>query len=122
MRPPVRYQSQSVCGLIVSFPDRPKESVWLIPRWPEVEVCIKDYGFEVDLLVTADLLALTRVYLGRLDMLDAIKAGRVDLDGPLELRRAFLSWIGVSGFVRYGRPQPSGELQGAVRRRRGTSA
>jgi DNA-binding HxlR family transcriptional regulator len=95
------------------FPDRPKERVWLILKRPEVEVCIKDYGLDVDLLVTADLLALTKVYLGRLELLDAIKVGLVELDGPLALRRAFPSWIGVSAFARYGRPQPRSEMPGA---------
>jgi DNA-binding HxlR family transcriptional regulator len=81
-----------------------KERYWYVLKRPEVEVCLKDYGFEVDLFVMADLMALTKIHLGRLDLLDAIKEGAVELDGPLELRRAFPHWIGVNHFARYGRP------------------
>lgn len=81
-----------------------KNRFWLLLTRPEVDVCLKDPGIEVDLLVTADLMSMTRVYLGRLGIAEAIDQGLVELDGPPRLVRAFPSWIGVSSFARYGRP------------------
>ena len=88
------------------FRGLPKERYWHILKRPDVEVCLKDYGFEVDLFVVADLMALTKVHLGRLEMLHATKEGFIELEGPLPLRRAFPRWIGVNHFARYGRPLP----------------
>jgi hypothetical protein len=94
--------------VVVQFDFRglPKERYWYVLKRPEIEVCLKDYGFEVDVFVMADLMALTKVHLGRLSLLDVIKEGAVELDGPLELRRAFPHWIGVNHFAQYGRPLP----------------
>jgi DNA-binding HxlR family transcriptional regulator len=57
------------------FRGPPKELWWLILKRPEVDVCLKDPGYEVDLYVTADLMALTKVYLGRLRLEEAIERG-----------------------------------------------
>src|SRR4051794_36335342 len=87
-------------SLLVQIPDRrvviqfdsrglPHEWYRYILNRPNVEVCLRDYGFEVDLFVMADLMALTQVHLGRLHMLQALKDGLVEIHGPVELRRAF---------------------------------
>ncbi len=81
-----------------------KRTWWLLVRRPEVELCLKDPGFEVDLVVDADLRALTRVWLGDIRFEDARRAGLITLEGPRQLVQAFPSWLGLSVFARVERP------------------
>jgi DNA-binding HxlR family transcriptional regulator len=91
--------------------DHRKKHWWLILKRPEVELCIRDEGFEVDLMVTTDTLALTQVYLGRVPLAQAIAGGTVVVDGPRDLARGLVRWIGVSQYVRYGLP-PANSVAG----------
>ena len=86
----------------VDFRGRPKERWWLVLERPNVELCLEDHGFEPDLFVTADLRAMTEVYLGRRRLTQAMEAGLVEVDGPRPLVRAVPKWIGVSTFAHYG--------------------
>jgi Sterol carrier protein domain len=75
---------------------------------PEVDLCLSDPGFEVDVDVTTDVRAFTRVYLGYIRIADAVREGSVTLAGRSELRRAFGGWIGVTQFAtRAGTPAPA---------------
>jgi len=76
---------------------------------PESEVCIKNPGFDEDLVVTTDSVTLTDVHRGRLDFARATKSGRLAFSGPLDLARAFPTWGGLSrcANVRPARP-PNG--------------
>jgi hypothetical protein len=72
---------------------------WLVLEPSEVDVCLKDPGFPVDLTVAADLAALTGVWMGRLDYADAARRGAVRAEGPRALVRAFPGWLGLSTFA-----------------------
>lgn len=85
----------------VDFRGLPRERWWLVLERPNVELCLEDHGFEPDLFVTADLRAMTEVYLGRRRLSQAIETGLVDVHGPRSLVRAFPQWIGVSAFAHY---------------------
>jgi DNA-binding HxlR family transcriptional regulator len=57
------------------FADGRKKLWWLILNRPTVDLCLRDEGFEVDLVVKTNLMALTQVYLGRLPIRQAIREG-----------------------------------------------
>jgi DNA-binding HxlR family transcriptional regulator len=76
-----------------------QQSFWLILERPVVDLCVSDPGFEVDLTVNADVTELTRVYLGHISLIQAIREGSVELVGDGELRSGFHDWIGVSPFA-----------------------
>lgn len=63
------------------------------------EVCRRDPGFEVDLRVTADTLALHRIWIGRLTFADAFSEDLIEIDGPSDLVRAFPGWLALSVFA-----------------------
>lgn len=84
-----------------------KRTWWLVLKRPEVDLCLKDPGFGVDLIVSADLRALTRVWLGDIRLAEAVRAGLVAVDGRRELARAFPTWLRLSGFA--GVERPAGE-------------
>ncbi len=49
--------------------------------------------------VSADLHTLTRVWMGDLDLTDALRSGDLKLEGSTSLRLSFPDWIGLSLFA-----------------------
>jgi DNA-binding HxlR family transcriptional regulator len=72
---------------------------WLVLEQPEPSVCLKDLGFEVDLFVTADTVALHHVWMGRMTLADAMRQGLVEITGPRDLVRAFPDWLALNFFA-----------------------
>ncbi len=88
-----------------------RETIWLVLEPQEVSVCFHDPGLPVDLLITTDTLALHRVWMGRLSILDAIKKGHMVIDGPPHLARALPRWLALSSFASV---PPAGDSKGPV--------
>lgn len=80
---------------------------WLVFERPDVDVCPKDPGFSVDVVVEADVAALTKVWMGDLPLAAALRAGLVDLNGPRALVRALPEWLALSWFAGVERPRAS---------------
>jgi DNA-binding HxlR family transcriptional regulator len=76
-----------------------QQSFWLVLDKPEVELCLSDPGFEVGLIVRAEVSILTRVYLGHLSLVEALRNGSVELSGRHNLRNSFRYWLGISPFA-----------------------
>ncbi len=72
---------------------------WLILQRSEVDLCLKDPGFEVDLVVHADVAALTRVWMGDVRLVDVMRQGLIRLDGQPIFARAFPTWLTLSAFA-----------------------
>src|SRR4029453_16465541 len=65
----------------------------------EVSVCLQHPGFEVDLEVSVDTATLYRVYLGRAELMGAIRAGQLTMSGARTLQREFGHWFTWSAFA-----------------------
>ena len=80
-----------------------KRSWWLLARSPgEVEICLKDPGYETDVVVAADLRAFTEVVLGRRSLQAAMREGCVKVQGAPALARALPRWLPLSGEAMHG--------------------
>jgi putative sterol carrier protein len=55
---------------------------WLVVEPGDASVCYADPGCEVDALLRSDLATLYRMWEGEVDLLDAVKAGSIELTGP----------------------------------------
>jgi DNA-binding HxlR family transcriptional regulator len=88
---------------------RGPRTFWLILEREQVDLCVSDPGFEVDLYVDADLDAMTRVWLGDLPFETALRARKVELLGAREMVRAFPSWWLLSPYAAVPRPGARGE-------------
>jgi hypothetical protein len=84
---------------------RSQKTFWLVLKRPDVDVCLKDPGFEVDLSVSADLRTLTRAWLGDIRLTDAMRSGSVTVEGPRKLVEAFPGWLALSGSAGVERPR-----------------
>lgn len=82
-------------------------SYWLVGNREEVELCLKDPGFEVDLFVLSDLRTLTHVWLGDLAVGEALRSERIELQGERPLRESFRSWFALSPLAPVERPAAS---------------
>ena len=81
-------------------------SYWLILQPGDVSVCLHDPGFDVDVLVTTDIAAFHRVWLGRMSLLDALER-RVDRLEGSPLSRAPLE-VGSHGVLLQTSSAPAG--------------
>jgi DNA-binding HxlR family transcriptional regulator len=74
-----------------------QRSWWLLAHGGEVEICLKDPGYETDVLVTADLRSFTEVVLGVRSLSTAQREGRIRLQGDAALARALPGWLPLNG-------------------------
>ena len=78
---------------------------WLILKGDQVDVCYKDPGFEVDLVVVGRLRALVGVWMGDTSMSAVLRSGELQIEGTRRLADAFPSWLRRSIFAGIERPQ-----------------
>jgi DNA-binding HxlR family transcriptional regulator len=80
------------------------KTYWLVMERPEVDLCILEPGFEVDVYVDADLAALSRVWLGEIPIRQAMREGGINLNGERQAVRDFPSWLLLSTLAAVPRP------------------
>lgn len=82
------------------YPELPADEAryWLIvaPNAP-VDLCSIDPGHPIDLLVTAQLRAMTSAWMGMSSFSVELNASRIELDGDPALSVSFSRWVGRSG-------------------------
>lgn len=72
------------------------ETFWLLLSQEDVSLCLTDPGFDLNVLVTADLSTFYQIWLGRLSFKQAIYDGRVQIDGIPSLADAVPTWFAYS--------------------------
>jgi DNA-binding HxlR family transcriptional regulator len=72
---------------------------WLVIRDGDVDVCMKDPGYEVDLLIAADLRTLTAVWMGDTTIMKALREKLVSVTGSSALRNNIAAWLGSSYYA-----------------------
>lgn len=87
---------RTVIRLDVAGQPRGKRRWWFVNDPGSLDLCLEDPGHEVDLYIAASLQDLIRLWRGDLELAEAIARGRLAVDGPSPLRRAFRAWFGVS--------------------------
>ncbi len=90
--------------IVIQFdiPDAPmhKRHYWMIKEETgEIDLCLFDPGFPVNLVITSGLSNLTRVWMGNIDVEAAVRTQQIVLEGDAQVRLSFYDWIGLSPFV-----------------------
>lgn len=91
-----------------NFHDQPekKRSYWIVVEDDgEVDLCWKDPGYEVHLVVRTDVATMTGVWVGDFRLAEVLRGGELELRGSREHRRSFPDWIGLSLFAGVERPE-----------------
>jgi DNA-binding HxlR family transcriptional regulator len=84
--------------------DRGHRVWWLTVDRADVDVCLSDPGFGIDLVVDADLRTMIMVWMGDLPLGVALRSGGLVVTGPPELERAFPRWLRLSLLAGVERP------------------
>ncbi len=75
---------------------------WLVVDAGEVDLCLKDPGYEVNLRISADLKTMVEVWMGRQSMDTATRAGKLTFEGQRALAASFQKSLKLSTFARAG--------------------
>jgi DNA-binding HxlR family transcriptional regulator len=76
---------------------------WLVNDAGKVDMCLKHPGFDVDLVVRADIKHFVEAWRGFRDLEAEIRAGRIRLEGPSALKKAFPGWLLLSMLAPHAR-------------------
>jgi|SRR5919109_1428040 DNA-binding HxlR family transcriptional regulator len=90
------------------FTDAPKTvppRTWLVIDPPDVEVCYKDPGYEIDLVVTTPLRNLIEVWMGDASFGAYLRDGIIKIEGDRGLASRFPGWLRLSTFASVERPR-----------------
>ena len=68
---------------------------WMVLEPPAVDLCQKNPGYDVDVVLAAKLKALTLVWLGHRGLADARRAGEIRLSGPAASVRSLCRAFGL---------------------------
>ena len=72
---------------------------WMLLRRPVSELCSRSSGHVEDLVARTDAATLVDLHLTRLSYADAVRRGRVTLEGRRDLVRGFRTWFRTSPFA-----------------------
>jgi DNA-binding HxlR family transcriptional regulator len=75
------------------FRGTPQRSYWLLIDRSDVSVCMKRPGFEVDVILSADIKVFYQIWLGRMALMEAMRRNQLGLDGNPADIRAFHTWF-----------------------------
>lgn len=76
-----------------------KSHFWLVLDAPSVDLCLTDPGHDVDVEVAGHVRTLVDYWMGRTDLLAAVRAGELAVAGPRPLVRALPTWFTRSDFA-----------------------
>jgi hypothetical protein len=82
--------------IVVQFEFRgvKKATFWLILTTDDVSICLTEPGYEINVLVTADLAVFLKLWAGRISYQEALINDDVRVEAIPRLIRAFPEWFG----------------------------
>jgi DNA-binding HxlR family transcriptional regulator len=84
---------------------------WMVMSDGEVDMCFKDPGFEVDLVVRSDLRRFIEAWRGMRDLRAEIRSGQIQVLGSRELAQRLPDWLKLSQLAPYERKKPGRERE-----------
>jgi DNA-binding HxlR family transcriptional regulator len=72
---------------------------WLILEHPEPSACMQDPGFDVDVFVVADTVAIHKAWMGMASFDEYVEEGLIELFGLASHVNAFPTWFKLSVFA-----------------------
>lgn len=91
------------------YPDAPMgaRDWWLVSENGEIDLCLNDHGYEVDILIRCSLKAMTRVWICEQRFDAAVRSGEIQVMGDSALTAKLEKWLCASPLSRLG---TAGEL------------
>jgi len=76
---------------------------WLVNNDGKVDMCLKDPGYETDVIVRSDIRCFVEAWRGFRDLRQEIRTGKIRLAGPRQLTASFPDWLLLSALAPYRR-------------------
>jgi DNA-binding HxlR family transcriptional regulator len=76
-----------------NFHGAERSSYWMVLKPDDVTLCLTDPGFDVNVLITADLAAFLQLWAGRISYQEALNDYEVSIEGMPKLIRDFPNWF-----------------------------
>jgi hypothetical protein len=80
---------------------------WLVQEAGNVDVCLKDPGYETTVRVVTRIRTMVEVWRGFRSLKDEVRAGTIQLYGTPAACRAFPQWLLLSAFAHIKRERPA---------------
>ncbi len=94
--------NRRVASFLVSGVPARKQCYWMVFEPTDTEICVKDPGHEVDIVVSAHIRTLVEIWLGHVSLEAAIDQELIRLDGSASEIKAFSTWFMLSHFSHVG--------------------
>ena len=78
---------------------RSKKFWWLVKDDEDIDLCLKDPGYDVDLTILTDLRTMTQVWMGDVKVSEALRSKKLNLEGTTTVQRGIGRWLGLSFFA-----------------------
>lgn len=72
---------------------------WLIIKNDDVDVCLKDPGFQIDLHISSDLKTLTAAWMGDTTIMKAMREKTIVISGSSYLKKNIAVWMGANYYA-----------------------
>lgn len=89
------------CTIQFQYPELSEllQNWWLLVDADGTDLCRTDPGFDVDILVTADLRAITSVWMGLSTLAQETRTGAVRINATPKLEAQLVNWLKLSVFA-----------------------
>ncbi len=86
------------------YPDAPKgaRDWWLVSQNGEIDLCLNDPGYDVDIVITCSLKTMTEIWVCQRHFLDAVKQGDIKVIGDPKLTNKLQEWLRSSPLSKLG--------------------
>ncbi len=86
------------------YPDAPKgaRNWWLVSENGEIDLCLNDPGYNVDVVIKCPLKTMTEVWTFQQRFNDAVKKGDIKVMGDSKLTNKLQDWLGSSPLSKLG--------------------
>ncbi len=86
------------------YTDAPKgmSHWWLVAENGVIDLCLKDTGFDVDIIIQCSVLAMTRVWTCELNFNEAVKQGDIIVKGDPKIVAKLQDWLRTSPLSKLG--------------------
>jgi hypothetical protein len=94
------------------YPDAPRgaRNWWLVSEKGQVDLCLDDHGYEIDIVIRCSLKAMSEVWICQRGFNNAVSQGDIAVLGDARLARKLQSWLRSSGLATLGSQPGSPQL------------
>ncbi len=95
------------------YPDAPKgaRNWWLVTENGEIDLCLNDPGYEVDVVIRCSLKTMTEIWICQQQFSDAVRKGEIKVIGNSKLTNKLQDWLRSSPLSKLGTLDELPELE-----------